>query len=1229
MTAEYMDRISKGDIPDKITDAYYGDFNEIKNNLNVCIESINRLVSDGLLLTTAIEEGKLGTRADTANHFGQFKAVIGGFNNTLDAVVKPLNMSAEYMDRISKGDIPDKITDVYYGDFNEIKNNLNVCIESINRLVSDGLLLTKAIEEGKLGTRADTAKHFGEFKAVIDGFNNTLDAVVKPLNISAEYVDRISKGDIPPRITDEYHGDFNEIKNNLNVCIESINRLVSDGLLLTTAIEEGKLGTRADTANHFGQFKAVIGGFNNTLDAVVKPLNMTAEYMDRISKGDIPDKITDTYYGDFNEIKNNLNVCIDAINLLVSDGLLLTKAIEEGKLGTRADTTKHFGEFRAVIGGFNNTLDAVIKPLNMTAEYMDRISKGDIPDKITDAYYGDFNEIKNNLNVCIESINRLVSDGLLLTTAIEEGKLGTRADTTKHFGEFKAVIDGFNNTLDAVVKPLNISAEYVDRISKGDIPPRITDEYHGDFNEIKNNLNVCIESINRLVSDGLLLTTAIEEGKLGTRADTANHFGQFKAVIGGFNNTLDAVVKPLNMTAEYMDRISKGDIPDKITDTYYGDFNEIKNNLNVCIDAINLLVSDGLLLTKAIEEGKLGTRADTTKHFGEFRAVIQGFNNTVDAIVKPLNMTAEYMDRISKGDIPDKITDTYYGDFNEIKNNLNVCIESINRLVSDGLLLTTAIEEGKLGTRADTANHFGQFKAVIGGFNNTLDAVVKPLNMSAEYMDRISKGDIPDKITDTYYGDFNEIKNNLNVCIDAINLLVSDGLLLTKAIEEGKLGTRADTAKHFGEFRAVIQGFNNTVDAIVKPLNMTAEYMDRISKGDIPDKITDAYYGDFNEIKNNLNVCIESINRLVSDGLLLTTAIEEGKLGTRADTAKHFGQFRAVIGGFNNTLDAVVKPLNMSAEYMDRISKGDIPDKITDIYYGDFNEIKNNLNVCIDAINRLVSDGLLLTKAIEEGKLGTRADTANHFGQFRAVIGGFNNTVDAIVKPLNMTAEYMDRISKGDIPDKITDTYYGDFNEIKNNLNVCIDAINLLVSDGLLLTKAIEEGKLGTRADTAKHFGQFRAVIQGFNNTVDAIVKPLNMTAEYMDRISKGDIPDKITDTYYGDFNEIKNNLNVCIDAINRLVSDGLLLTTAIEEGKLGTRADTAKHFGQFRAVIQGFNNTVDAIIRPLNRTAEYLDRISKGDIPEIITEESRGDFNEIKNNLNVCIEAIKKQARI
>ena len=57
---------------------------------------------------------------------------------------------------------------------------------------------------------------------------------------------------------------------------------------------------------------------------------------------------------------------------------------------------------------------------------------------------------------------------------------------------------GVNAVLDAVIAPLNVSANYVDRISKGDIPSQITDTYHGDFNTIKNNLNTLIGAMNEI-----------------------------------------------------------------------------------------------------------------------------------------------------------------------------------------------------------------------------------------------------------------------------------------------------------------------------------------------------------------------------------------------------------------------------------------------------------------------------------------------------------------------------------------------------------------------------------------------------------------------------------------------------------------------------------------------------------------------------------------------------------
>jgi methyl-accepting chemotaxis protein len=193
------------------------------------------------------------------------------------------------------------------------------------------------------------------------------------------------------------------------------------------------------------------------------------------------------------------------VQSIIEQAKMLSKAAVDGKLATRGDPEKVNFEFREIIVGVNNTLDAVIGPLNVSAEYIDRISKGDIPPRITENYNGDFNEIKTNLNLCIDAVSLLVSDAKMLSKAAVDGKLATRADASKHQGDFRKIVEGVNETLDAVIGPLNVSAEYIDRISKGDIPPVITDNYNGDFNEVKTNLNQLIGTLNNITDNAKLV----------------------------------------------------------------------------------------------------------------------------------------------------------------------------------------------------------------------------------------------------------------------------------------------------------------------------------------------------------------------------------------------------------------------------------------------------------------------------------------------------------------------------------------------------------------------------------------------------------------------------------------------------------------------------------------------------------------------------------------------------
>jgi len=1147
----------------------------------------NLLQEEILRVASALQQGQLAERGRTDQFEGADRAVVESLNGMLDSVIKPLNMFAECMDRISEGDIPPKITDTYVGDFNKVKNNLNVCIDAISMLVTDGVTLTKAMLDGKLAVRADAAKHQGDFRKVIEGFNVSLDNVIKPLNVTAEYMDRISKGDIPPKITDVYTGDFNEVKNNLNVCIDAITQVVTDGITLTKAMLDGKLAVRADAAKHQGDFRKVIEGFNVSLDNVIKPLNVTAEYMDRISKGDIPPKITDVYTGDFNEVKNNLNVCIDAISQVVADGITLTKAMLDGKLAVRADAAKHQGDFRKVIEGFNVSLDNVIKPLNVTAEYMDRISKGDIPPKITDVYTGDFNEVKNNLNVCIDAISQVVADGITLTKAMLDGKLAVRADAAKHQGDFRKVIEGFNVSLDNVIKPLNVTAEYMDRISKGDIPPKITDVYTGDFNAVKNNLNVLIgwlndlvayitkmangdmtasiakasdkdqvhewlvllkTNINSLVGEAALLAKAAADGKLATRADPAKHQGDYRKIVEGVNQTLDAVIGPLNVSAEYVDRISKGDIPPKITETYKGDFNEIKNNLNNCVDAVNALVADAGLLVKAAVEGKLATRADATKHQGDYRKIVEGVNQTLDAVIGPLNVSAEYVDRISKGDIPPKITETYKGDFNEIKNNLNNCVDAVNALVADAGLLVKAAVEGKLATRADATKHQGDYRKIVEGVNQTLDAVIGPLNVSAEYVDRISKGDIPPKITETYKGDFNEIKNNLNACIDAVSQLVAETGLLIKASAEGKLATRADAAKHQGDYRKIVEGVNEMLDAILLPIGEGNRILAQVSNGKIDELIAQTYKGDHEKMKQAINNVAVVLQGLQKELGRLTEASREGRLSERGKPDQFQGAYAGIVKGVNEMLDAILLPIGEGNRILALVRGGNLREKVEIACKGDHDKMKQAVNGVREWLNDLVA--------------------------------------------------YVTKIANGDMTASMAKA--SDQDQIHEWLVLLKNSVNALVADAAMLAKAAADGRVGTRADASKHHGAYRMIIEGVNQTLEAIVEPLKITAQNASTLaSSSEELTAVSQQMAGNAEETATQANVVSAASEEVSKNVSSVASASEEMQASIR-EIAKNANESARVAK---NAV-SVAHTTNETVKKLGESSQeiGNVIKVIT---------------------------
>src|SRR6185369_5706252 len=234
------------------------------------------------------------------------------------------------------------------------KNNLNAVVKMMNDLLAETDKIIVAAADGKLDERADAALFVGGWHKLVTGVNDTVANIVNPLMVTADYVDQIAKGIIPPVITTDYKGQYNVIKNNLNSMVRMMNDLLAETDKLVNATVAGQLATRGNAVAFAGGWGDLVSGVNQLCDAFVGPINVTAEYVDRISKGDIPPKITDSYNGDFNEIKNNLNACIDTMNGLLTETDKLVNATVAGQLATRGNAAAFAGGWGKLVGGVND-----------------------------------------------------------------------------------------------------------------------------------------------------------------------------------------------------------------------------------------------------------------------------------------------------------------------------------------------------------------------------------------------------------------------------------------------------------------------------------------------------------------------------------------------------------------------------------------------------------------------------------------------------------------------------------------------------------------------------------------------------------------------------------------------------------------------------------------------------------------------------------------------------------
>jgi methyl-accepting chemotaxis protein len=201
----------------------------------------------------------------------------------------------------------------------------------------------------------------------------------------------------------------------------------------------------------------------------------------------------------------------------------------------------------------------------------------------------------------------------------------------------------------------------------------------------------------------------------------------------------------------------------------------------------------------------------------------------------------------------------------------------------------------------------------------------------------------------------------------------------------------------------------------------------------------------------------------------------------------------------------------------------------------------------------------------------------------------------AISKPIRHVSDVAKQLAAGDTNiDKTNYDGKDEIGQLYNAFREMIAAIQALVNDAGMLAQAAVEGRLSTRADAEQHRGDYRKIVEGVNQTLDAVIKPVQEASTVLEEMAKGNLEVSVIGNYMGDHAIIKESLNTLIFELKRVIGEMSDTLGEMSRGNLDVEI-TSEYYGNFITLKESINNIVGSLNDTLSEINIASDQVASG----------------------------------
>ena len=515
---------------------------------------INKQMNDLIFVAGKLVKGQVDVEINSTQ-----KDEFGELMTCFKKITDNIRSQAEIAQRIAFGDF--SVDVLPKSDKDILAISLKSVLSSFKALSDETKMIKEASINGQLETRGNADAFQGGFRQIVEGFNATLDGITEPLQIALDFVQKAANGEDLEDLENHFNGQQGVLINNLQKVKESLYVLLEETALLTGAAERGEFSYRPNLSRLKGGYRQIVESVSDAFDLMIVPLNMSAKYLKAIGKGEIPEIITDEYLGDFNDIKNSINDCIDGLGGLAEGRDIL------GDMSVNNYTKRVEGSYLGIYAEIAVSINAVSDRVRNTIRILNNIASGDLSDLEPLRAVGRRSESDTlipSIISMIANIQFLIDEATLLTNATIEGKLDTTSDSSRFKGAWKNLVEGMNSILEEIAKPLKDVTEVMELMSVGNLKVAVKGTYKGDFNVLTQAIGSLTGTLSGVVNEISFIIDQIADGNLALervkeyRGDYVNISTSLNVIIGSLNSVMGEISEASDQVSVGSRQVSEG-----------------------------------------------------------------------------------------------------------------------------------------------------------------------------------------------------------------------------------------------------------------------------------------------------------------------------------------------------------------------------------------------------------------------------------------------------------------------------------------------------------------------------------------------------------------------------------------------------------------------------------------------------------------------------------------------